>query len=69
MLTTDNRSRLAGLPDGLQMGGPGNGPTGNGYKTILPPPSLLSKREAYRQIVACLAACEALLDQIAGGEL
>lgn len=68
-MNTDAKSRLAGLPDGLQMGGPGNGPTGNGYTTILPHPPALSKREAYRQIVACLAACEALLDQIEGGKL
>lgn len=41
---------------------------GDDYTSILPPPPVLSKREAYRQIVACLAACEALLDQIEGGK-
>lgn len=61
------KSRLAGLPDGLDNGQQCR-LAGDGYEGIVPPPPVLSKRETYRQIIACLAACEALLDQIGEGK-
>ena len=62
-MNTATKSRLAGLPDGLDNGQLGR-LAGNSYKSIVPPPPVLSKRDAYRQIIACLAAWEELLDQI-----
>lgn len=67
-MNTDAKSRLAGLPDGFDNGQHGR-LAGDDYMNILSHPPVLSKREAYRQIVACLAACEALLDQIGEGKL
>lgn len=68
-MNTATKSRLAGLPDGLDNGQLGR-LASDGYSPIVSPLAILSKqREAYRQIVLCLAACEDLLDQIQKGEL